>query len=294
MVILWAIALAPACTRDEGREVEQSPIRKVELPTPRPPAAADDAKPKPPKVARAEPTPEAAPPTATSPPREAAAPTSPAPTVPPAVAGRKGVVGRGTDLYAGPSTERVLGTFEGRTDVEVIREEGEFSLVHTSVIGGGSVEGWVRSAAIADRPAPAIPSVAKAGAPAKPKSSAPVTSRPATKAAGDKGPDDILLVPIAGTAKKKKTTPFTHKAHWDEYVPDCTTCHHKVKALGNVDPPKMTCSDSGCHTATECNDQTVPKKNAKCPNFEDAYHMNCITCHKQDGGPTKCAECHTG
>jgi hypothetical protein len=131
-----------------------------------------------------------------------------------------------------------------------------------------------------------------AAAPAKP--AAPKPAAGGGGAPASKGPANILIQPMAGTAKKQPATPFTHKAHYDDYSIDCVTCHHKVKALGGVAPKTYTCNAAGCHTADQCNNATVPKKNAACPFFEDAYHIQCIGCHKKDGGPTKCKECHTG
>jgi hypothetical protein len=67
-----------------------------------------------------------------------------------------------------------------------------------------------------------------------------------------------------------------------------------VKAKGGAVPATMTCTDSGCHQADQCNGQVVTAKNKACPFFEDAYHFNCIECHRAQSGPTKCAECHSG
>jgi hypothetical protein len=143
--------------------------------------------------------------------------------------------------------------------------------------------------------APETKAPEKGGTPAeKPPAGKPAALPAKPMKAGDKGPDDILLKPIAGTEKKRPATPFTHKKHYDDYSVKCADCHHPVKALGGKPPTKMTCTDAGCHEATKCDGADVPKKNKACPAFEDAYHTNCIECHKQQGGPTKCAECHTG
>jgi hypothetical protein len=137
---------------------------------------------------------------------------------------------------------------------------------------------------------------AAAAAPAGKPAAAPKGAPPPVKAAraGDKGPDDILLKPIAGTAAKRPPTPFTHKKHYDDYGVKCAECHHLVKALGSKEPPQKTCTEAGCHTADQCNRQVVPAKNKACPFFEDAFHLNCIECHRSQKGPTKCAECHAG
>jgi hypothetical protein len=187
--------------------------------------------------------------------------------------------------------------------VEALETQEGFTRVRAPVIGGGFVEGWVSASSVRSpeeeaavvAKKPAAPSAAKPAAPKAPAApgKAPAAPKAAAKKAGDNGPDNILLVPIVGTAKKRPATPFTHKVHWDDYSIACESCHHPVKAKGG-DVGSYSCSASGCHTANECNGQTVGKKNKACPNFEDAYHIQCIDCHKKDGGPTKCAECHTG
>ncbi|MEA2624320.1 MAG: hypothetical protein QOD06_365 [Candidatus Binatota bacterium] len=353
-LLTFAVAL-PACTREEGHE-EQSSRRIVEakrLPTPRSgvtladvestkamPAHTPGDEP-PPTGAAIGPVTGAAPePPTMAPPAMAASPAAPkaaapevaaaptampktsAPPPPPPAAPfepRPGVVFAGVDLLTGPSADaRVRGTFEGRTDIEVVAEQNGYARVRAPVIDGGFVEGWVplsslgepqmakasRMAAPAGKapsgkppagkaPAAKLPA-GKAAPPAKGVApAAPAAPKAAARAAGDKGPKDILLQPIAGTEKKRPATPFTHKAHYDDYSVKCETCHHPVKARGGkVDD--HTCSSAGCHAATQCDNKVVPKKNKACPFFEDAYHINCIECHKKDGGPTKCAECHTG
>jgi hypothetical protein len=219
---------------------------------------------------------------------------------------RRAVASRGTELAASPSGS-VLGEFQGRTDVEVLEDREGWSRVRTQVIDGGTIEGWVETTRLADpaakaaaKPASAEKKTEVASAPAADGSAKAPAAKPAAapKAASAKkpagnGPDNVNLEPIAGTAKKRPATPFTHKAHWEDYSIKCETCHHPVKAKGGA-VPSYSCSSSGCHTASECNNATVEKKNKACPNFEDAYHTQCIDCHKKDGGPTKCAECHTG
>ncbi|HEY6219248.1 MAG TPA: cytochrome c3 family protein, partial [Gemmatimonadaceae bacterium] len=124
---------------------------------------------------------------------------------------------------------------------------------------------------------------------------APVAKAPApSKAAGGNGPDNISLKAIAGMEMKRSEVPFTHQKHWNDYGVKCEECHHAVKAKGGAVPASKTCTDAGCHQATQCNGQTVAAKNKACPFFEDAFHFNCIECHRAQSGPTKCAECHSG
>jgi len=225
---------------------------------------------------------------------------------PAAAALATGVVQGGVELRSAANEQsKILGDFEGRTRVEVLEKNADWCRVRAALLPKGSVEGWVRTAAISSQPqtvsAPrASSTTAKAASPpasaASEKPTKPAASKPPPAKAGasGKGPDEILLQPIAGTAKKRPPTPFTHKAHYDTYSVACATCHHAVKALGNKEPPQKTCGDAGCHTADQCNNQVVPAKNKACPFFEDAFHANCIECHRAQSGPTKCAECHSG
>jgi hypothetical protein len=211
------------------------------------------------------------------------------------------VVVKGTDLWDGPSPDsKVLGTFEGKTDVDVLETRGQWTRVRAPVIGGTSVEGWVMSAAVN---APGEPAAVAKAAPVKGKAAAPAPpaagAKPAApaapaKAAAGKGPESIVLVALAGMEAKKPGTPFTHKKHYDDYSVKCEACHHAVKAKGGAVPASRTCTDAGCHQANQCNGQVVAAKNKDCPFFVDAYHFNCIECHRAQSGPTKCGECHTG
>src|SRR5207237_8408298 len=121
----------------------------------------------------------------------------------------------------------------------------------------------------------AAPAEGKAAAPPPTGGAKPAAAAAPAKAAGDKGPDSIVLVALAGMEAKKPGTPFTHKKHYDDYSVKCEACHHAVKAKGGAVPASRTCSDAGCHQATQCNGQVVGAKNKACPFFVDAYHFNC-------------------
>jgi predicted CXXCH cytochrome family protein len=227
----------------------------------------------------------------------------------PAAALGTGVVESGVEIRSDSDTEsKILGQFEGHTKVEVIEKKADWCRVRAPVLPTGSVEGWVpcssvkpgreKPAAVAKAPAaaPAAPAKGKAAAPAGGGAGAPLAKAPApAKAAGGgNGPDTISLKAIAGMEMKRATVPFTHQKHWNDYGAKCEDCHHAVKAKGGAVPATKTCTDAGCHQATQCNGQTVAAKNKACPFFEDAFHFNCIECHRAQSGPTKCAECHSG
>ena len=230
---------------------------------------------------------------------------------PPAAALATGVVQGGVELRSAANEQsKILGDFEGRTRVEVLEKNGDWCRVR-----GARPRGWRGTGPITVRPElppGASPTESRETlvprgilVTLQPAANTQILARwapaagarkppPAKAGASGKGPDEILLQPIAGTAKKRPPTPFTHKAHYDTYSVACATCHHAVKALGNKEPPQKTCGDAGCHTADQCNNQVVPAKNKACPFFEDAFHSNCIECHRAQSGPTKCAECHSG
>lgn len=79
--------------------------------------------------------------------------------------------------------------------------------------------------------------------------------------------------------------PFSHSVHTEKAKVGCVTCHHKDK---NPKEPE------GC---MPCHDRNDVKNGA--PPIKDAYHKNCIDCHKESlakkvtlAAPTKCNDCH--
>lgn len=295
-----ALLGVPACRRDESRDAAKSPIQIAVLPTARDNVSVADA-------LRTATMPAHTPATPKIPPTTPVVETKAAPTSTPAVpaAGevRLGTVPRGTDLLEGPSaTAEVKGTFRGRTKVQVTSAQGGYSRVVAPVVNGGSVEGWVPSSAISPaegekvaKTSPRAPAKSATQPAGKPPATPPAKPAPsaAKAAASGNGPDDIVLQAVAGMTAKRPPTPFTHKKHYADYGVKCEECHHPVKAQGGKVPATKTCTTSGCHQANQCNNQVVPAKNRSCPFFEDAYHFNCIACHRAQSGPTKCAECHT-
>jgi len=80
------------------------------------------------------------------------------------------------------------------------------------------------------------------------------------------GPDTITL-----EGGKMGQITFPHSAH-QERVDNCTTCHHN-----GLKEPKCT----SCHGVEE-----------DAPKAKDAFHKVCKDCHKDQGGPTGCRDCH--
>jgi hypothetical protein len=76
---------------------------------------------------------------------------------------------------------------------------------------------------------------------------------------------------------------FDHKTHTDisGYGLSCGDCHHTLTEDEYADA--QTCSE--CHELDE-GDEEMPKR-------ADAFHQQCINCHKDFGaGPVECSGCH--
>ncbi len=96
-----------------------------------------------------------------------------------------------------------------------------------------------------------------------------------------KKPPEPLVLKLEGG--KFPPVTFSHSVHTEKTKVDCAVCHHKDK------DPKQPGSCMPCH------DRTDVKNGA--PPIKDAYHKNCIECHKESlaknvNAPTKCNECH--
>lgn len=100
-----------------------------------------------------------------------------------------------------------------------------------------------------------------------------------TSFAQKQAPDNIILQ-IEG--KRLAPVPFPHALHVDKAKIDCAKCHHADK-----DPTQPD-------RCVKCHPVTAPPN---VTNYKDAYHKQCIDCHKAvvakgTKAPTKCAECH--
>lgn len=99
-------------------------------------------------------------------------------------------------------------------------------------------------------------------------------------------PQDVYKLHWEGA--KFPPTEFNHKKHAENYKIDCKKCHH---ADANPAEKVMKC--------IECHDPTGEKAAEKGGGIKamDAYHKNCIDCHKKENetgksAPTKCNDCH--
>ena len=86
---------------------------------------------------------------------------------------------------------------------------------------------------------------------------------------------DAPKAPVSIKADGAKMAPvsFSHEKHGKV---DCAKCHH-VK-----DKPTEACKS--------CHDLKEAKNNA--PKIQDAFHKVCLDCHKAQGAPAKCNDCH--
>ena len=124
-------------------------------------------------------------------------------------------------------------------------------------------------------------------------------------AATEQGPGKVTINRLADLFEAVN---FDHAAHV-EIAGNCSTCHHHATGDGSsggrcarchAQSPKsakIACSD--CH---EVNPFTAAQLERKAddryqfhvdkPGLKAAYHMSCLGCHQEAGGPTGCDECH--
>ena len=118
----------------------------------------------------------------------------------------------------------------------------------------------------------------------------------------------ITLEPPASVEAKRAAVEFQHGRH---FVLACNTCHHTWEGA----EPITGCMTAGCHdldTLPRKEDSKVIDKDQAFRYYKNAYHGQCIGCHKTmkleieqmaktlasiDGklpitGPTGCIECH--
>lgn len=131
----------------------------------------------------------------------------------------------------------------------------------------------------------------------------------ATSAAmqGQKLPGDNVIIPSVD--EKWGEVAFTHQKHLA--YSDCTFCHHTNKGLTldsfNAGKSEKIPLCAECHLREEGNAKTPKSADGTEIWSKEAYHLNCIDCHKgeitkkpkdagaikkQGEGPTKCDQCH--
>lgn len=111
-----------------------------------------------------------------------------------------------------------------------------------------------------------------------------------------KAPDEPLRMVFPGAAG---SVMFDHQIHAADYGLSCTDCHHHP---AEPEEGAATQSCSACHVFPK--DGSLPPSCLECheadevdlestPGKTDAFHAQCINCHKEaDAGPVECASCH--
>jgi len=99
--------------------------------------------------------------------------------------------------------------------------------------------------------------------------------------AAQKKPAEPISIKLEGG--KLPPVNFSHITHTEKTKIECIKCHHKDKDTNNPEPCVK------CHLINEVKDNA--------PKAKDAYHKNCIDCHKESvakgtAAPAKCNECH--
>ncbi|MDA8160395.1 MAG: cytochrome c3 family protein [Desulfobacteraceae bacterium] len=100
---------------------------------------------------------------------------------------------------------------------------------------------------------------------------------------------------------------FNHKQHTE--MAACPDCHHHTLGMA---PTRWNCikchanskevdtiSCGSCHPRDRFGSQYLSTLDnpelyhKEKPGLKGAYHLNCVGCHQEKGGPTGCEDCHT-
>jgi hypothetical protein len=119
------------------------------------------------------------------------------------------------------------------------------------------------------------------------------------------GPDQVTLDSLASLYE---AVAFDHAMH-EAVADDCATCHHHT--TGDTPQPQecqgchyagqeaATVSCRDCHLAEPFSaqvlrdkDQNVQLYHTDQVGLKAAYHLSCMGCHKEMGGPVGCEDCH--
>lgn len=95
--------------------------------------------------------------------------------------------------------------------------------------------------------------------------------------------------------KKKPSVMFPHSEHMDQF--DCLDCHHRFQNSENVldtdtleeESPGIRCQDCHFREGFRFTPELDPTKRS----LMQAFHKQCISCHRAEKGPRTCNECHT-
>lgn len=125
-------------------------------------------------------------------------------------------------------------------------------------------------------------------------------------ASGMEAEDAPTTVTIDYMEELYEAVDFDHQTHSEMY--DCSSCHHHT--TGDT-PQEQTCRK--CHANSEASEdvacsachkqnRTISSPAAKStdpfiyhidiPGLKGALHLQCLGCHRSEGGPVGCRECH--
>lgn len=116
------------------------------------------------------------------------------------------------------------------------------------------------------------------------------------------------IVRLDSMANLYKGVDFDHAMHM-EVSDDCSSCHHHTVGIPTTDERCSKCHDSeemletvtcgNCHKRDpsctlngEKHEATMKRYHRDMPGLNAAYHLNCMGCHKEWGGPIACGDCH--
>jgi c(7)-type cytochrome triheme protein len=116
-------------------------------------------------------------------------------------------------------------------------------------------------------------------------------------------PEDILLDDHSVfTSRERSPVAFAHMYHISNGI-ECKTCHHRFKGGKNIlDETELQEGAEGtkcgaCHK-DKAGFRFSPDLDATKRNLQQAYHRQCMGCHRQvsqegkKSGPVTCGECH--
>ena len=128
---------------------------------------------------------------------------------------------------------------------------------------------------------------------------------PAGAARAGDGPD---LVTLDSMASLYQGVTFDHASH-EALADGCATCHHHTTGSAPLSTacqgchaagqPTATVACQGCHqaepfsaAALRAKDQDIHLYHTDKVGLKAAYHLACMGCHKEMGGPVGCQDCH--
>jgi len=116
-------------------------------------------------------------------------------------------------------------------------------------------------------------------------------------------PEDILLNDHSVfTSRERPAVAFPHMSHINNGI-ECKTCHHRFQGGKNVlDEMELQEGAEGIKCAT-CHKEKPgfrlsPDLDASKRNLQQAFHRECMGCHRQltqegkKSGPVTCGQCH--